>query len=67
MTVGPTGLAKVGADGIKLPPSDGDDVGVCRIDGDRGFVGGVKDDVSAVGRDIDLNADILTTRPDGGG
>jgi hypothetical protein len=54
--VGPgvAGLAEVGCDGVELTPGDGHAVGGAGVHGDGGLIGGVADDVVALGVGADL-------------
>src|SRR5262249_40709858 len=49
-------FAKVGLDALELPPADRHAPRIVRVDGDRGLVRGVVEDIGPGDVDVDLNA-----------
>jgi len=56
VAVGVPGLSEITGDGVELAPADHDVVRIGGIDADRRLVGGVTDDVVALGVDVGLDA-----------
>jgi hypothetical protein len=63
--VGITGLAEVRGDAVELAPPNDDVARNGRIDGHRGLVGGIAEDVVSDRVCVDLNADVIAADDDG--